>query len=86
MGDQACFIDGGLPTGAMCPSPTASDWTGNTGIQPPGGPSEDIFQDLFTTGESLPTETPNNVNQSLYYVATGEHIQNCYNNYVIDVN
>lgn len=75
MGDQTCFIDGDLPTGAMNPAPTASDWTGNTGIQPPGATSEDIFQDIFNTGESLSTETPNNINQPLYYVATGEHIQ-----------
>ncbi|KAJ6107206.1 hypothetical protein N7523_008529 [Penicillium sp. IBT 18751x] len=74
IGDQTCFIDGDIPSGAIDSSPAASKLTGNTAIELPGVPSGDMFQDLFSTREPLPTETPNNMNQPLYYVATGKHI------------
>ncbi|KAJ5134831.1 hypothetical protein N7476_001962 [Penicillium atrosanguineum] len=87
MGDRACFLDGSFPTWPKCSSPSASDWTEISGINTLGGLSEDTFQGLFTTGESLPIKSPNNLDQPLYYVATGEHIQNRRNkNYAMDVN
>jgi hypothetical protein len=78
LGDQTCYIDEGLSTESMCWVPSSSDWVNNAGIQPSTRGSEDMFQDMFATGDSLPREASNPSNQPQYYVATGEPVRALY--------
>ncbi|OQD68441.1 hypothetical protein PENDEC_c035G04638 [Penicillium decumbens] len=76
-GNQPSFIDGSFSAESRCSVPLASDWVGNAGIQVSGSSNEDIFQDIFATGDCLRNDVSNNLsNQPLYYVATGEPFQN----------